>query len=295
MKHPRFTLRALMLAVLVIGLVLAWRVDKAHRQRDAVATIREYGGFVFYDWENKFDTMNGMWLPTHRRSPPGPAWLRRMLGDEYFQEVAFANLVDYKGAWAGHPQADRKAAELMVRLKSLPHLKRLYISGKQVNEDSLDIIGSLADLETLAMWDAPVSDAGMRSVGGLKNLRSLVIQNAGLTDADLRHLASLTNLEELALYGNKITDAGLAHLGGLTGLKHLELNSPEITDAGLPHLKRMTRLEVLDLRSSRVSDAGLDHLAGLKSLKMLWLPGTGVTIGGTNALCRKLPKLNTIP
>ncbi len=45
-RYPQFSLRTLLLLMLVLGGLLAWRVDKAKNQRAAVAWVRETGGNV---------------------------------------------------------------------------------------------------------------------------------------------------------------------------------------------------------------------------------------------------------
>jgi hypothetical protein len=53
LRALRFSLRALMILVVVIGGVLGWFVRHAHFQRVAVAAVRESGGTAWYDWQRK--------------------------------------------------------------------------------------------------------------------------------------------------------------------------------------------------------------------------------------------------
>ena len=60
-RFLRFSLRALLLFVVVLSVPLgwfAWEMQRARRQRVAVDRIWELGGEVFYDY--KFDE-NGTW------------------------------------------------------------------------------------------------------------------------------------------------------------------------------------------------------------------------------------------
>ena len=70
-RRLRLSLRAFLVLVLVLGGWLGWQAHKAREQRLAVEAIRQYGGFVHYDWE-----FVGGALSTGRQ-PRAPAWLRR--------------------------------------------------------------------------------------------------------------------------------------------------------------------------------------------------------------------------
>lgn len=85
MKTPRryatFSLRTLFVVMTVLGIWLGVIANRAREQREAVAAIKGLGGTVYYDWE--FGTGG---------KPRGPAWLRRLIGDEHFQKVQMVNL-----------------------------------------------------------------------------------------------------------------------------------------------------------------------------------------------------------
>jgi hypothetical protein len=94
MTSPRrwlqFSLRGFFVLLTTLAVWLGVIVHRAREQREAVKAIEALEAIVGYD------------------TPPGPAWLRRLIGDEYFQ-----NAVD--AAIFGETNA----------LKSIPHLKRL--------------------------------------------------------------------------------------------------------------------------------------------------------------------------
>ena len=80
-NYVRFSLRALIVLVLLIGCGLGWPVRSAHVQRDAVAAIRRAGGNVLYDWEWN----NGKSIA--RGKPWAPRWLTDLTGVDYFDHV----------------------------------------------------------------------------------------------------------------------------------------------------------------------------------------------------------------
>src|SRR4051812_23498883 len=83
----RLSLRGMILLVLGLGLWLGWQARRVRLQREAVAAVEEYGGFVRYDWE----FVDGR--PATDAAPRVPGWLRRAVGDAYFQEVVEVNMV----------------------------------------------------------------------------------------------------------------------------------------------------------------------------------------------------------
>ena len=106
-RWKTISLRGLLLLILAIALWLGWIVNKARQQREAVAALQKFGGFVHYDWEFvdgpvKVPRGNRLWMPSWGKFTPGrkpwaPDWMRRALGDEYFQSIAHVSLyVDIK-------------------------------------------------------------------------------------------------------------------------------------------------------------------------------------------------------
>ena len=106
-RWKTISLRGLLLLILAIALWLGWIVQMSRQQREAVAALQKFGGFVHYDWEFvngpvKVPQGNSLWMPswgkfTPGRKPLAPSWMRRALGDEYFQSIAHVSLyVDIK-------------------------------------------------------------------------------------------------------------------------------------------------------------------------------------------------------
>src|SRR5262245_2156580 len=80
-RRLRISVRTLMLLIFGLAAWLGWRVNLARTQREAVAAIEAHGGFVAYNWE----FVNDKRVPG--RSPNAPGWLRKQLGDAFFQDV----------------------------------------------------------------------------------------------------------------------------------------------------------------------------------------------------------------
>jgi hypothetical protein len=247
----QYSLRSLLLVMLLASIGMSWvavRMQRARRQKDAVEEITNLGGEVMYDYE----------VQANRRfplaQPPGPAWLRSLLGEDFFATVVHA-----------YPTASVTDANL-EHLKTLTQLRLLVIEGGQI------------------------TDAGLEHLKGLTGLRVLSISGTQVTDAGLVHLTGLTQLRTLCVNEPRVTDAGFVHLEGLTELQVLELPATQITDAGMEHIKGLTQLRELSLGGTQVTDAGLEHLKGLTQLQKLFLSNTKVTDDGVKRLQQALPK-----
>jgi hypothetical protein len=87
--YVKISVRALIVAVLVIGAGLGWLVRRSQVQRDAVAAITKAGGLVEYAWES----------PDPRFKPKlwWPKWLMEWVGVDHFGNVLY---VDFAGEGA---------------------------------------------------------------------------------------------------------------------------------------------------------------------------------------------------
>jgi internalin A len=207
LRSLRYSVRGLIVLVLVIGTGLGWIVHQANVQRDAVAAIERTGANVLYSW----DFEEGNRIPGG--TPWAPQWFADLIGVDYFGHVTFVGLPIPMYP----PATDATLAE----------------------------VGRLTRLQVLSADSTSLSDAGLAHLKGLAKLSRLELNGTRITDAGLAHLKGLTNLSHLGLSGTKVSDAGLAHLKGLTKLIYLELVGTEVTDAGLRELKKaLADLEV---------------------------------------------------
>ena len=93
----QFSLRTLFVLLTVLCVWLAVTVNRARKQREAVAAIEAVGGMVLY--EHQYDDSE----------PPGPKWLRELVGDEYFVSVDVVFFVEATDADLEHMEAMKRA------------------------------------------------------------------------------------------------------------------------------------------------------------------------------------------
>jgi hypothetical protein len=283
-RWKTISIRGMLLLVLAIGLWLGWIVNKARQQREAVAALQKFGGFVHYDWEFKNGPVkvprgNHIWMAswgkyTPKAKPWAPEWMRRALGDEYFQSIAHVSLyVDLKNQIADAKWVDMGPADDALKtLSTQTSVRTLQIGGQQVTDENLAYVGKLTGLEELNIgWGFHLTDKGFLPLTGLTRLRILEVDHSKMTDASLAAIGKLTNLEELRIGGAGFSDRGLAQLKGLTHLKVLSFweGDHQISDAGLESLKNMKELEDLTVQGWHVTDQGIAKLRELKNLKTI--------------------------
>jgi hypothetical protein len=270
------SLRTLLVLVTVFAIWLGWRTTRAHKQRDAVARIRELGGVVSYDYEYSDDKG---WISD--AVPPGPRWMHDIAGVDFFATVVSVAL------WI--PGGDRCTDDDLQCLTSLPRTKWLMIEGTSlVTNQGLEHLGSLAELRNLSLTDlSNVSDRGVAELTKLRKLESLIVERCNVTGVMLQSLSECP-LSAITLNGCPIEDEQLVHLHEFSQLEILGLQDTPVTGAGLRHLGKLRHLRELDLSRTQVRD-GLDHLTTLFELKQLQLGQTNLSRQDILQLARALP------
>ncbi len=117
-------LLALMLAVAIPFSWLATEMQQAGKQRTAADWIVKAGGVVRYDYEGGVFAVQ---RPI--AEPPGPAWLRKLLGDDYFADVT-----------------------------------EVLLGGAQVDDAGLEHPKGLTQIQVLLFDRTKVSDAGVKKL-----------------------------------------------------------------------------------------------------------------------------------
>jgi hypothetical protein len=168
-----YSLRTLLVLVTMACAGFGWlgvKVRAKQREREAVKAIRELGGYWIYDYE--WEASSSGTRPT----PPGPAWLRKLLGDDFFANV------------------ERVAFKMQLTDSGLRHL------------------AGANQLKWLALSHTEVTDAGLVHLKGLNRLETLFLSGTQVTDAGLVHLEGLHRLKGVSLANTRVTEAGVEQL-----------------------------------------------------------------------------------
>ena len=296
----RVSVRGLMVLVLVVGGPLGWQARRASIQRRAVAAIRAAGGEVRYEHQFSEDGRR-RFLPSTQ--PPAPAWLRRAVGDEPFQDVAGVGFGDpfspppaitppvdavlelgrLQNLW-GY-QVDWTDADV-ARLAALRHLQSFSLSGPRFTAAALGSLRTLPDLTGISLWgdDGQLRASGLRHLAGMDRLEFLsLIGFHGLEPADLDALRILPRLRSLRLAASPADDRFVAGLQALDRLETLDLRQTRLTDGTLVKLANLPNLRILKFDGAALTDAGLATLGSMWWLRYLELDSEDQFGGYTDA------------
>lgn len=290
----QFRLRSLVLATTIFGVLFGLYMQRVRQQKQAVQAIRDFGGSVHYDYQERATG----WLDEIRSredgslefdlsaKPPVPEWLLSALGEDFFFDVVDVNLTI--GEDSGKIDKNTNVTNwALPYLNAFPNLRQLYLTDGQARDDDLCIIGDLKTLESVSFFDADrITDAGVSHLSRLPKLERICLTFSQIGDEGVRVLAQLPRIQFINVQGGHFTDRGLEFLKDKGQLRELSigLGPTTVTDAGLRHLRGLINLEVLDLRDTEITDNGLVHLKGLTKLKYLVLCNTQITDTGLKQL-----------
>ncbi|MCH7728516.1 MAG: PD40 domain-containing protein, partial [Planctomycetes bacterium] len=216
----RFSLRTLLIVVVILGIGFAWvafKFQQVWEQRKVVAEIEKVGGESYFCYELRAGTS------------PGPAWLKEILGEDFFATVV-----------------------------------HVYLYDKKATDDTLANIAKLTELETLIISNIAVSDVGIQHVSNLTKLVYLELSHTCVSNAGLAHLKKLKQLKTLDLSGSRVTGEGFVHLRHLSNLEELYILSEQATRKNILALKQaLPQVRIADrsgISNIRASPSG-DHIA----------------------------------
>lgn len=243
----QISLRTLLGLITVAAIGLGYITHRAREQRAAVARIKELGGLVHYDYQLKDNFA--------AQEPPGWPWLRRLVGDEYFQDVA-----------------------------------RVMLDKTPVSDSDLPVIYKLRKPIVLSLGHTDISDEGLVYFEGLSKLSCLDLRETKITSAGLGRLKPLPSVGSVTLSDTNVGDHGIKALVRWPSLSIINLDGTAVTSEGMKYLSERKSIRFLWLRRTKLDDSAVPFLGKLSNLEELWLDETQITGEGLLALHDQLPK-----
>lgn len=169
-RRFQFSLRLLLATTAVTSVVLAWLflpLFELRRQRHIANDLHKRGMEIVYD----HDALN------NREPPPGPAWARRLYGNDLFVNPIAV-------AWHGAPPSD----DDLRLLAELKHLRRLSLAGVAINDAYLNNLAQLKTLEELDLRATAITDRGLAQFPAFPNLKRVFLAKSNVSQEGIRKL-----------------------------------------------------------------------------------------------------------
>ena len=248
----RFSLGTFLLLITLLCIWMAVLVNRAQRVRCVIDIVEEMGGQITFLHQK---TKSGGFIPDSQ--VPGPAWLHRLVGSEYFVDVARILFPDdpFKDTLV----TDKDLERLCKRARGLSNLEALSI-GNCEELSNITALKGLCKLQRLHLFNCnQISD-----INALRNLRNLkLLELSGAANlSDFNVLQDLTGLTELYL-----SDCGrLADISPIQSLINLEqLSLSDCTAiSDIDVLQGLTNLQYVDLFGTQVAAAAISDLQEVK-------------------------------
>ena len=140
--------------VLLAAIWAGHEYSQIQRRARAVAMIDKCGGTVIYDYQW---SPSKAWLPN--AVPPGPKWLRQLLGDKF------------------------RANAVEVQLFAGPKKRPEVFTDAEAKQLSV-----LTEVQWLVLMDTNLTDAGLKHLSSLKKLERLDLEGTPVTEAGVQKL-----------------------------------------------------------------------------------------------------------
>jgi hypothetical protein len=258
----RFSLRTLLVMVTLVCAWLAWNINPARKQKQAVEATRTNGGTVLYDYEVDSDG-----IPLNPR--PDEGWLAKWIGMDYVHNVVSVSFPTEHVP--GAAPREYYYDEILPHLQHLTHVFDLTLGNGKLRDDDLRYLAPLKALVQLRIYDNSINGTGFRHLLNLKELTWLGLFNCPIDDEGLAVISKFPRFEWLTLDTN-ITDDGVEQLTKVPSLKILNMDS-QVTDGCVESLSKIHGLTAIGLRHTLITSDGIQRLSELKpALSISCLP-----------------------
>jgi hypothetical protein len=191
-RLSRFSLRSLLVATTLLGLGLGIGVDRANRQRRAVAAVQAIGGYVsFAQGHSTAEPPEKKWRP---------AWAPAWIPDHYLERA--------EGVWV--PGSTATDFSFLADLPTLETACLMNCPG--FHDADLGYLVRSKGLRLVSLIGSGVTSAGLAEFENLPRLRILQLRDTRIDDSAVEHLRKLQSLAELDVFNTDISRAGIAQL-----------------------------------------------------------------------------------
>ena len=204
----------------------------------------------------------------------------------------FSKLQDLEGVRCVQVTELELSPELLTALAAMENLPMLVLSGCDLTDRSLEILGRSHSIERIELYQAVIDGQILSKIAACDRLVSLQLGNVEVRAGALDKLAGAMELRELIVIQSRIANTSLDEFRLLPQLRKLDLFIMPLTDADLAKVSHLQQLRSLSVNSDKVTDGSVPHLAQMTSLRQLLVAQTSITPSGQSRLQTALPKCN---
>jgi hypothetical protein len=208
----RYSLRIVLVLLTGLCVWLGLVSSRARQQRLATEQLKKLNATVVYD--------------TRAEELAVPAWIRNLLGDDYFVTVVEVWLSDHQVGRKSRPLPSAHLDAAVAAMRWLPKLKAITFNSTWITDDNFLRLAPLANrIESLYFneyW-GELTGHGIRHLAGWPHLKSLKFHARRLEMKSLTHLAALPALERLRWSGYELDERAFRAIAAYQSLRSLTL------------------------------------------------------------------------
>lgn len=161
----------------------------------------------------------------------------------------------------------------MAFLKDFTTLKELDLFDTLVTDKSLEIIGNLKALETLALGHTAINGQGFKYILGLNHLQQLHVSTLKLKHGALAQLKPLMpHIIRLNIGRTESGNEDVAIVQYLKNVQILDISSnPRVDNHAAPYLSHLNDLRKLNIEDTGISDKSLPTLMKIPRLETVYV------------------------
>lgn len=324
---PRFRLRTLFVAGVLMSLLLGWygrHVYRVRQERAAAEALRqvgagltmptfEYAGATFpadlYGWFPWFyredhtsvtlDSADGATDADLKHASELPRLNTLRLTGKEFTDKGLRQAGEFRSLSGLYFEATSVTGDGLASFEGRERLIFLEFVATSASGRSANIferVEAMPNLTTVRTWREPITVEGMQATAKLDRLdRMHAFDVPRIERGALDELAKAPRLEELRLHSLPRVSSGdeeLAAVCRIESLRVLAMTCPQATDAGFARLADLPNLHEVQVIAPNVTEAGARTLAQIETLERVMLPASSTD--ATLESLRALPNLEWV-